>query len=80
MGAKKKGMLYKVFVSTYNPLTGEAKNQEYRANSLLEAQMIEHDTDPNNALERTVTVEPDVRGYIELHYPDRLQYGWPDSH
>lgn len=75
-----KGMIYRVTVEAYNPITGEVTHKEYRANSLIEAQMIEHETDPTNALERRVRVEPDVLAYLELHYPGHLQRLWPDSH
>ncbi len=76
----RKNMLYKVRVATYNPLTGEATNKTYRANSLVEAELIERATDPTNAIERTVTVEPDVLAYMELNHPGCLQRLWPRSH
>lgn len=78
--SRKVAMFYSVHVSTYNPVTGKAKNVTYKANSMAEALAIEHATDPDNAVERTVTVEPDVLAYMDTYYPGSLERVWPRSH
>lgn len=66
-------MLYNVIIESYHSLTGEVEHTTIQANSLTEADAIEHSTDSTNACERRVTIVPDVLEYLRRNHPGCLE-------